>query len=164
MRKQYNKGKSKLRSSKNSEISTKESEEIAGEQSTIAFMRWLDRYIVDRISKKDFEWEDDQDVQRNMENERDFPEQDGLQENEEDELSQDNLRDGFGEENTSLLKGTKISPRGSKKRKEMSFEGRGARNWISKSCQNVLPESQISSGFSSNSKAGYCNNLLLGKN
>ena len=55
-----------------------------------------------------------------MENERDFPEQDGLQENEEDELSQDNLRDGFGEENTSLLKGTKISPRGSKKWKEMS--------------------------------------------
>ena len=39
-----------------------------------------------------------------MENERDFPEQDGLQENEEDELSQDNLRDGFGEENTSFLK------------------------------------------------------------
>ena len=55
-----------------------------------------------------------------MENEGDFPEQDGLQKNEEDELLQDNLQDEFDEENTSYLKATKITPRGSKKRKEMS--------------------------------------------
>ena len=60
--KRYNKVKSKLRSSKKSGISTKESEEIAGEQSTIGFMRWLDPYILHKISKKNFEEEDDQDV------------------------------------------------------------------------------------------------------
>ena len=75
---------------------------------------------MNRISKKNFEGEDDQDVQSDMENEGDFPEQEGLQKNEEDELLQDNLNDEFGEENTSLSKGTKIIPRGSKKRKEMS--------------------------------------------
>ena len=31
-------------------------------------------------------------------------------------------------------------------------------------CQNVLPESQISSGFSSHLKAGYYTNLLLDEN
>ena len=55
-----------------------------------------------------------------MENEGDFPEQEGLQKNEEDELLQDNLQDEFDEENTSYSKVTKITPRGSKKRKEMS--------------------------------------------
>ena len=74
-------------------------------------MSWLDRYILNRISAKNFEGEDDQDVQSNMENEGDFPEQESLQENEEDELLQDNLNDEFGEENTSLPKGTKITPR-----------------------------------------------------
>ena len=74
-------------------------------------MSWLDRYILNRISTKNFEEEDDQDVQSNMENEGDFPEQESLQENEEDELLQDNLNDEFGEENTSLPKGTKITPR-----------------------------------------------------
>ena len=74
-------------------------------------MSWLDRYILNRISTKNFEGEDDQDVQSNMENEEDFPEQESLQENEEDELLQDNLNDEFGEENTSLPKGTKITPR-----------------------------------------------------
>ena len=54
-----------------------------------------------------------------MENEGDFPEQQGLQKNEEDELLQDNLNNEFGEENTSFSKGTKITPRGSKKRKKM---------------------------------------------
>ena len=120
LRKRYSKAKSKLRSSKKSGISTKESEEIAGEQSTIAFMRWLGAYIVHRISKKNFEGKDDQDVQSDIENEGDFPEQDGIQKNEEDELLQDNLNDKFVEENTSLSKGTKITPRGSKKQKEMS--------------------------------------------
>ena len=57
-----------------------------------------------------------------MENEGDFPEQEGLQKNEEDELLQDNLNDKFGEENTSLSKGTKITPRGNIKRKEMSLK------------------------------------------
>ena len=55
-----------------------------------------------------------------MENEGDFPEQEGLQNNEEDELLQVNLNDEFGEENTSLSKDTKITPRGSKKWKEVS--------------------------------------------
>ena len=55
-----------------------------------------------------------------MENEGDFPEQEGLQNNEEDELLQVNLNDEFGEENASLSKDTKITPRGSKKRKEVS--------------------------------------------
>ena len=82
-------------------------------------MHWLDPYIVNRISKNNFE-EDDPDVQSDMETERDFPEQEGLQKNEEDELLQDNLNDEFGEENTSLSKGTKITTRGNKKRKEMS--------------------------------------------
>ena len=72
MKKRYNKAKSKLRSSKKLGILTKKSEEIAGEQSTIAFMRWLDPYIVNRISKKNFEGEDDQDVQSDLENEEDF--------------------------------------------------------------------------------------------
>ena len=53
-----------------------------------------------------------------MENAGDFPKQQGLKKNE-DELLQDNLNDKFREENTSLAKGTKITPRGSKKRKEM---------------------------------------------
>ena len=65
-------------------------------------MRWLDTYIVNRISKKNFEGEDDQDVQSDMENEGDFPEQEALQKNGEDELLQDNLNDEFSEENTSL--------------------------------------------------------------
>ena len=55
-----------------------------------------------------------------MENEGDFPEQESLQKNEEDELLQDNLNDEFDEENTSYSKTIKITPRGSKKRKEMS--------------------------------------------
>ena len=224
MRKRYNKAKSKLRSSKKSGISTKESEEIVGEQSAIAFMRCLDPYIVNRISKNNFEGEDDQDVQSDMENEGDFLEQEGLQKNEEDELLQDNLNDEFGEENTSLSKGTKITPRGSKKRKEMSLkeedqetdflkvanqnlqkeesEGDLLANLMKRKveklprqliimcetelhqillkyevqafqnttvsaqqpCQNVLPESHISSGFSSDSKAGNYTNLLLDEN
>ena len=85
-------------------------------------MSWLDRYILNRISTKNFEGEDDQDVQSNMENEGDFPEQESLQVNEEGELLPDNLNDEFGEENTSLPKGTKIIPRGSKRRKEMSLK------------------------------------------
>ena len=83
-------------------------------------MSWLDPYILNRISTKNFEGEDDQDVQSNMENEEDFSKQESLQENGEDELLQDNLNDEFGEENTSLPKGTKITPRGSKRREEMS--------------------------------------------
>ena len=75
---------------------------------------------MNRISTKNFEGEDDQDVQSNMENEEDFSKQESLQENGEDELLQDNLNDEFGEENTSLPKGTKITPRGSKRREEMS--------------------------------------------
>ena len=47
-------------------------------------MRWLDPYIVNRISKKNFEGEDQQDVQSDIENEGDFPGQEGLQKNEED--------------------------------------------------------------------------------
>ena len=47
-------------------------------------MRWLDPYIVNRISKKNFAGEDDQDAQSDMENEGDFQEQEGLQKNEED--------------------------------------------------------------------------------
>ena len=31
-------------------------------------------------------------------------------------------------------------------------------------CQNVLPESQISSGFSNDSKTGYYTNLFLDEN
>ena len=65
-------------------------------------MRWLDTYIVNRTSKKNFEGEDDQDVQSDMENERDFPEQEALQKNGEDELLQGNLNDQFIEENTSV--------------------------------------------------------------
>ena len=65
-------------------------------------MRWLDTYIVNRISKKNFEGEDDQDVQSDMENEGDFPEQEALQKNAEDELLQGNLNDQFIEENTSV--------------------------------------------------------------
>ena len=83
-------------------------------------MRWLDPYTVNRISKKNFEGEDDQDIQIDMDNEGHFPEQGDLQKNEEDELLQDNLNDEFGEENTSLSKDTKITLRGSKKQKEMS--------------------------------------------
>ena len=83
-------------------------------------MSWLDPYILNRISTKNFEGEDDQDVQSNMENEEDFSLFVSLQENGEDELLQDNLNDEFGEENTSLPKGTKITPRGSKRREEMS--------------------------------------------
>ena len=83
-------------------------------------MSWLDPYILNRISTKNFEGEDDQDVQSNMENEEDFSKQESLQENGEDELLQDNLNDEFREENTSLPKGTKITPRGSKRREEMS--------------------------------------------
>ena len=74
-------------------------------------MCWLVPYIVNRILKKNFEGEDDQDDQNNMENEGDFPVQEGLQKNEEDELLQDNLNDEFDNGST---------PRGSKKRKEMS--------------------------------------------
>ena len=55
-----------------------------------------------------------------MKNEGDFSEQEGLQKNEKDGLLQDNINDEFGEENTNLSKGTKITPRGSKKWKEMS--------------------------------------------
>ena len=83
-------------------------------------MRWLDPYIVNRISKKNFEGADDQDVQSDLENEGDFLEQEGLQKNEEDEFLQDNLDDESGEESTSLSKCTKITPGGSKKRKKMS--------------------------------------------
>ena len=45
-------------------------------------MRWFDLYVVKRISKKNFEGEDDQDVQNDMENEGDFQEKEGLQNNE----------------------------------------------------------------------------------
>ena len=55
-----------------------------------------------------------------MENEGDFLEQEGLQENGEDEILQDNLNDEFGEVNTDLSKCTKIAPRVIKKRKKMS--------------------------------------------
>ena len=82
-------------------------------------MRCLDPYIVNRISKKNFEGEDHQDIQTDVENEVDFPEQEGLQKNEEDELLQDNSNNESGEENARLSKGTKITRRGSKKRKEM---------------------------------------------
>ena len=58
-------------------------------------MCWLVPYIVNRILKKNFEGEDDQDDQNNMENEAHFPVQEGLQKNEEDELLQDNLNDEF---------------------------------------------------------------------
>ena len=85
-------------------------------------MSWLDPYILNRISKKNFKGEDDQDVQSNMENEGDFTEQESLQVNEEDELLKDNLNDEFGEENTSLPKGIKITSRGSKRRKETSLK------------------------------------------
>ena len=47
---------------------------------------------MNRISEKNFEGEDDQDVQRDMENEGAFSEQEGLQKNEEEELLQDNLK------------------------------------------------------------------------
>ena len=57
---------------------------------------------MNRISKKNFEGEDDQDVQSDMENEGDFPEQEALQKNGEDELLQGNLNDQFIEENTSV--------------------------------------------------------------
>ena len=184
-------------------------------------MRWFDLYVVKRISKKNFEGEDDQDVQNDMENEGDFQEKEGLQNNEEDESSQDNLNDGFGEENTSLSKGTRITPRGSKRRKEMSAkkeeqevellkvatqklqkdesEGDLLANLIKRkvekllrqlrimfetelhqillkyeiqafqnktisaqqASQNVLPESQISSGFSDDSKPVYYTKLLI---
>ena len=40
--------------------------------------------------------------------------------NEKDGLLQDNINDEFAEENTSLSKGMKITPRGSEKWKEMS--------------------------------------------
>ena len=70
-------------------------------------MRWLEPYIVSRISKNNLEAEDDQDVPSDMENEGDFPEQGALQKNEEDELLQDNLNDEFGKENISLSKGYK---------------------------------------------------------
>ena len=70
LRKRYNKAKSKLRSSKKiRSLDKRIKKKIAGEQLTIAFMRWLDPYIVNRISKKNFEGEDDQDVQSDMENE-----------------------------------------------------------------------------------------------
>ena len=67
---------------KKSGTSTKESEEIAGEQSAIVFKRWLDPYIVNRTSKKYFEEEDYQDVQIDMKNKGDFPGQEDLQKNE----------------------------------------------------------------------------------
>ena len=85
-------------------------------------MSWLDPYILNRILKKNFKGEDDQDVQSNMENEGDFTEQESLQVNEEDELLKDNLNDEFGEEHTSLPKGIKITPRDSKRGKEMSLK------------------------------------------
>ena len=121
MRKRYNKVQSKLRSSKKSGTSTKESEEIAGEQSAIVFKRWLDPYIVNRTSKKYFEEEDYQDVQIDMKNKGDFPGQEDLQKNEKGELLQDHSNDEFSEENTIISKSTKITPMESKKRKEMSL-------------------------------------------
>ena len=187
-------------------------------------MRWLDPYVVNRISKKNFEGEDDKDVQSDMEIEGDFPEQEGLQTNEEDEFLQDNLNDEFGEENTSLSKGTKITCRGTKKLKEtfskeegqeieflkvatqklqkekseedlladlikrkveklprqlrimretelhqifLKYEMQAFQNTTvsaQQACQNVLPESHISSALSSDSKAGYYTNLLLDEN
>ena len=54
-------------------------------------MRWLHPYILNRISKKNFEGEDDKYVQSDMYYEGDFPEQESLQKNEEDELLQDGL-------------------------------------------------------------------------
>ena len=54
-----------------------------------------------------------------MENDGDFLEQERLQKIKEDELLQHKLNDEFAEKNTSLSKGTKITPRGSKKREEM---------------------------------------------
>ena len=33
--------------------------------------------------------------------------------------------------------------------------------WAQQACQNVLPESQVLSGFSTDSKAGYYTNLLF---
>ena len=60
-----------------------------------------------------------------MENAGDFLEQERLQKIEEDELLQHKLNDEFAEGNTSLSKGTKITPRGSKKKKEMPSKGWG---------------------------------------
>ena len=47
---------------------------------------------MNRIFEKNFEGEDDQDVQRDMKNEGAFSEQEGLQKKEEEELLQDNLK------------------------------------------------------------------------
>ena len=47
---------------------------------------------MNRIFKKNFEGEDDQDVQMDMENEGAFSKKEGLQKNEEEELLQDNLK------------------------------------------------------------------------
>ena len=58
-----------------------------------------------------------------MKNAGDFLEQERLQKIEEDELLQHKLNDEFAEGNTSLSKGTKITPRGSKKKKEMPSKG-----------------------------------------
>ena len=120
LRKRCNKAQSKLRFSKRSGILTKESEEIAGEQSSIVFKRWLDPSIVNRILEMYFEGEDDQDAQSDMKNKGDFPGQEDLQKNKKGELLPDNLNDEFGKENTSLSKGTEITPIGSEQQREMS--------------------------------------------
>ena len=54
LRKLDYKAKGKIKSSKKSGISTKESQDIAGDQSSITFMRCLDPFIASRISKKNF--------------------------------------------------------------------------------------------------------------
>ena len=47
------------RKDKRTGISTKESQEIAGDQSSITFMRSLDPFLVSGISKKNFNEETD---------------------------------------------------------------------------------------------------------
>ena len=151
LRKRYKKSKIKLRSSKKSGISTKKSEEIAGEQSTITVMHWLDPYIVNRILKNNFE-EDDQDDQNNMENEGDFPVPEGRQKNEKDELLRDNLNDWFDNGNTSFSKGTIITPRGSKKRKEMSSKEEEQEIDFLNVATQKLKKKNLKSGWKSDQK------------
>lgn len=54
LRKWCSKEKEKIKASKTTGISTKESQEIAGDQSSITFMLWLDPFIVSRLSKNNF--------------------------------------------------------------------------------------------------------------
>ena len=53
-RRRYNKAKGKVKTSKKSGFFTKKSLEIAADQSSVNFMRWLDPFIVSRTSNKKF--------------------------------------------------------------------------------------------------------------